>query len=161
MIIDFILNGEDVSARADPLEPLSSILGVTFGLSSVPRDCGSGVCGKCSAFLDGRLVNTCLVPAFKARGSEVVTFEGFRSTPAYALVKAAFEEAGSETCPSCEAAKHLAIGSLIDQPSRPDDRSVAEATSSVYCRCQAPSSTLAAARRAVDKGFGSGYGRSR
>lgn len=161
MIIDFILNGEDVSARADPLEPLSSILAGRFGLSSVPRDCGSGVCGKCAAFLDGRLVNSCLVPAFKARGSEVVTFEGFKSTPAHAIVKAAFDEAGAEPCPSCEAAKLLAIGSLLDSTAKPDEAMLAEAASSVYCRCSPPSATLAAARKAVDKGFGSGYGRNR
>lgn len=161
MIIDFILNGEDVSARADPLEPLSSILGGRFGLASVPRDCGTGTCGKCVAFLDGRLVNTCLVPAFKARGTEVVTYEGFKSTPSHAIVKAAFDEAGVEACPSCEAAKHMAIGSLLDAPARPDERTLLEAGSSIYCRCSSPSSTIAAARKAVEKGFGSGYGRTR
>ena len=161
MIVGFILNGEDVSLKADPLERLSDLLRERFGLPSLMSDCLEGVCGKCVVFLDGRLVNSCLVPAFKVRGSEVITYEGFKSTESHETVVRAFEEAGVELCGFCDAAMYLATASLLASSERPTDDDIKETMSSIYCRCTTPSVTLKAVRAAVESRMGGKYDRAR
>jgi aerobic-type carbon monoxide dehydrogenase small subunit (CoxS/CutS family) len=161
MNIAFILNGEDVSIKSDPMEPLSDILRNHFSITSVLSDCGAGTCGKCVVFWNGRLVNSCLVPAFRVRGSEVISYEGFRSTDSHATVKKAFDDSDVELCGFCDAAKYMAAGSLLDSRSRPDETTILEVMSSVYCRCTTPSATLRAVHRVLDSGSTGKYGRAR
>lgn len=161
MIIDFILNGEDVSVKADPLERLSDLLREHFGLSSLMSDCLGGICGKCILFLNGRLVNSCLVPAFKARGSEVISYEGFKSTEAHETVTRAFSDSGAELCGFCDPAVYMAAGSLLESAERPTDMDIEETMSSVYCRCATPSVTLRATRSAIESRMGEKYDRAR
>ena len=161
MTIDFILNGEDVSMKAEPLERLSELLRERFGLSSLMNDCLSGMCGKCIVFLGGRLVNACLVPAFKARGSEVISYEGFGSTETHETIVKAFKDAGVSLCGFCDAAVYMAAGSLLESGSRPSDDDIMETMSSVYCRCSTPSATLGAVRLAIESKMGGEYGRAR
>ncbi len=160
MTIDFILNGEDVGVKADALERLSDILRERFDLSSTTSDCRSGICGKCVVFLDGRLVNSCLVPAFKVRGREIVSFEGFKSTDTYAECQRAFAQAGVEFCGFCDHAYAMALGALLDAQVRPSDSAIEETMSSVYCRCATPSTVLRAVRAAVETRYGGKYNRA-
>lgn len=161
MIVNFILNGEDVSIKAEPLERLSDLLREQFGLSSLMSDCLDGICGKCIVFLDGSLVNSCLVPAFKIRGSEVITYEGFRSTQAHETVSKAFHDVGAELCGFCDAAVYLATGSLLEATEQVTDSDIKEIMSSVYCRCATPSVTLRAVRKALESTMGGKYDRAR
>lgn len=161
MTVDFILNGDDVSIKAEPMERLSDLLRERFHMSSLLSDCLDGRCGKCLVFLDGHLVNSCLVPAFRVRGSEIITYEGFKSTDTHELVRSSLAEEGIESCGFCDAATYLAAGSLLDAPARPSDETIVETISSVYCRCATPSATLQAVHAAVDLKFGGKYGRTR
>jgi len=159
--IDFILNGEDVSVRADPMERLSGILRERFGMTSIMNDCMGGMCGKCVVYFNGKLVNSCLVPMFKARGSEVISYEGFRSTEGHETVIKAFKASGALLCGFCDAAVYMAAGSLLELPARPDDEEIMETMSSVYCRCHIPSVTLKAVHAAIEARHGGEYGRAR
>jgi len=161
MTIDFILNGEDVSVKAEPMERLSDLLRERFGLSSLISDCLEGRCGKCLVFLGGHLVNSCLVPAFRVRGAEIITYEGFKSTDTHELVHTGFGDEGIELCGFCDAAVYMAAGSLLDASTQPSDDAIVETISSVYCRCATPSATLQAVHAAVDLKFGGKYGRAR
>jgi len=159
--VEFILNGEDVSVKTDPLERLSDLLRERLGIRSLAGDCRAGVCGRCIVLMDGKPANSCLVPAFRARGTEVVTYEGFSSTEDHAILLAAFRELDIQLCGFCDAATLLMAGSLLDRAVRPDDNEIAAAMSSVYCRCAAPGSLLAAVRAAVDLKEGRRYRRAR
>ena len=161
MNIDFILNGEDVSIKADPLERLSDLLREGFCLSSLMSDCLGGICGKCIVYFNGRLVNSCLVPAFKVRGSEIISYEGFKSTEAHETVKRAFAENGVEFCGFCDAAMFMAADSLLESAERPSDDDIQETMSSVYCRCTTPSITLQAVRSMIEARMGGEYNRAR
>jgi aerobic carbon-monoxide dehydrogenase small subunit len=160
MNISFILNGEDVSIKSEPMERLSEILRDNFLLSSVLHDCGAGTCGKCVVILNGRLVNSCLVPAFKVRGSEVITYEGFRSTETHTMVLKAFSDAGADPCGFCDAAKYMAAGSLLDSKTRPDEATIVGVMSSVFCRCTIPSATMKAVHAVLESGITGKYGRA-
>ena len=52
--VRFTLNGAEVEADALPTESLLTVLRRDFGILSVRETCGIGVCGACTALVDGR-----------------------------------------------------------------------------------------------------------
>jgi len=161
MTIDFILNGEDVTIKANPTDRLALILRDQFGLGSIVYDCGGGRCGKCMVLLDGRTALSCLVPVFRIRGSEVVTYEGFVNTSEHEMVRSAFDESGLTLCSYCAPARFMAAGSLLDCPSRPSETEVAETMASVLCRCSPPSAVLRVVLGAIEMNENRKYRRAR
>jgi aerobic carbon-monoxide dehydrogenase small subunit len=149
--VSFILNGEDVSANARSVDRLSDLLRDAFGLLGLHSDCRCGRCGRCLAFLDGRLVPSCIVPAFSVRGKEIITIEGFAQTEEYRDVAEGFKAAGVETCGFCAAPKIMAMADLLDRLPRPSPREVLEHMSAVPCRCTDPNAIVQAAQAVVER----------
>jgi len=138
MKLNFILNGEDVSCEAELNERLSDILRDRFSLKGVRSDCRSGTCGLCLVILDGRTLPSCLIPAFRVRGSEVVTIEGFAQTDEYMDIRDGFLKAGAEPCEFCRGAVFLAVSALLDEKPRPNPQEILDNLSAVFCRCHDP-----------------------
>ncbi|MDP3176813.1 MAG: 2Fe-2S iron-sulfur cluster-binding protein [Spirochaetaceae bacterium] len=138
MTVSFILNGEDVSANVRSVDRLSDVLREKFGLLGVKSDCRSGRCGRCLVFLNSRLVPSCLVPAFRARGREIVTFEGFSQTDEYKDISEGFAGAGVETCGFCRNSKIMAVAALLEHEARPTADMILEQLSVAPCRCTDP-----------------------
>jgi aerobic carbon-monoxide dehydrogenase small subunit len=151
MTVTFILNGEDVSAKARVVDRLSDLLREAFGLLELRSDCRCGRCGKCLVFLDGRLVPSCIVPAFSVRGKEVVTKEGFAQTEDYRDIAEGFKAAGVETCGFCEAAKIMAMAAMLERSPRPSPREILEHMSAAPCRCTDPDALVRAAQAVVER----------
>jgi carbon-monoxide dehydrogenase small subunit len=138
MTVSFILNGEDVSAKARSADRLSDFLREAFALLGPRSDCRCGHCGRCLVFLDGRLVPACLVPAFAVRGKEVVTIEGFSQTADYSDIAEGFKSAGVESCGFCAAPRIMAASALLERHPRPMPREILEYMSCAPCRCTDP-----------------------
>lgn len=151
MTLSFILNGEDVNVRARTGDRLSDILRESFGLLGLQSDCRCGRCGRCLVFLDGRLIPSCIVPAFRARGSEIVTVEGFALTDEYQDILEGFAEAGVETCGFCESGKIMASAALLERKSRPSPEEILEQLSCVPCRCTDAESLVKAIQAAAER----------
>jgi aerobic carbon-monoxide dehydrogenase small subunit len=151
MTINFILNGEDVSAKVRSADRLSDILRDSLGLLGVRSDCRCGRCGRCLVFLSGRLVPSCIVPAFAARGKEIITIEGFAQTEDYIDIAAGFMDAGVVTCGFCEGPKIMAAAALLERDPRPDPETIIEHMSSAPCRCTDPESLVKAIQAVAER----------
>ena len=150
MRLDFILNGEDVSCQADAGERLSEILRENFSLLGVRGDCRSGQCGLCLIVLNGRTIPACLVPAFRVRGAEVVTIEGFEQTDEYSDLMEGFRRVGAEPCEFCRGAVMLAATALLEEYPRPEPREILEHLSAVFCRCHDPNALVRGVQAAAE-----------
>ena len=151
MTISFILNGEDVSVQTRSVDRLSDILRERFGLLGVRSDCRCGHCGRCLVFLDNRLLPSCIVPAFAARGREIVTIEGYSLTEDYIDIAAGFMDAGVITCGFCEGPKIMAAAALLERSPRPGPEEILAHMSSAPCRCTDPESIVKAVQAVAER----------
>jgi len=160
MTVGFILNGEDVVVQAGADRRLLDILRDTFKLFGSKASCRVGRCGSCSVILNGKLVPSCLIPAFSVRGGEVITIEGFMQTDEYLDIAAGFARSGVEMCGFCESAKILATEALLDKSPRPTREEILSAFDGVLCRCTGPRTLAEGVAAASDARQRRLYGRA-
>lgn len=160
MTINFILNGEDKTVRTDAEKRLIYILRENFGLPGTRAGCLTGNCGACSILLNGDMVESCLIPAFKIQGSEIVTIEGFSQTEEYIDILEGLREAGVETCGFCNTGKFLAIEALLSRNSMPLETEILAAFQGIKCRCTEPEELLQGVMAVIKRRRGRLYGRS-
>lgn len=51
-----------------------------LGLTGTKIGCSDGQCGTCTVLVDGRATRSCIFPARRAAGKEVITIEGLAAT---------------------------------------------------------------------------------
>jgi putative selenate reductase molybdopterin-binding subunit len=95
-----LINGEEFSAPPRPGQCLRSYLHER-GLSGTKKGCDTGDCGACTVLVDGRPVHSCLYPAFRARGRQVITIEGLATSDALHPVQQRFLDAQGFQCGFC------------------------------------------------------------
>jgi carbon-monoxide dehydrogenase small subunit len=129
------VNGEDVSIHIEPDALLLDVLRDQLALMGTKEACGQGECGACTVLLDGEPVTSCLVPALKAQGREVVTVEGLASGQELHPLQKAFIEHGAVQCGYCTPGMLMSAKALLDTNPHPTDQEIKEAISGNLCRC--------------------------
>ena len=135
MTIRFILNGEDMEIHTEANQRLINILRERFGLNSLKSGCLHGYCGACSVIFNGSVSPSCLIPAFRLHGSEIITIEGFSQQDEFKDIAAGFSEAGVESCGFCDAGKILAAELLLENSFEPSKKDFIAAFRGIQCRC--------------------------
>ena len=135
MTLHFILNGEDMEINAEANQRLTGILREHFGLFSSKPGCLHGSCGACSVIFNGTISPSCLIPAFRLQGGEIITLEGFSQQDEYHDIASGFAETGVESCGYCDAGKILSAELLLENSLQPGKEAFLEAFRSVQCRC--------------------------
>jgi len=129
------VNGAEHTLHIPPDRMLLDMLREDLGLTGTKRGCGDGECGACSVLMDGKLVNSCLIPALKADGSEILTVEGLAKEDKLHPVQRAFLEKGAVQCGFCTPGMLLAAKSLLDETPNPSKEEIKLAISGNLCRC--------------------------
>ena len=152
--LSFTLNGTPVSVDIDPAERLLDTLRYRLGLTGTKEGCGEGECGACTVYLDGMPVNSCLVPAFQARGRRVATIESLDAaevTP--------FLVHGATQCGACTPGVVLTACWIRDHAELLDTHTVRELMAGNLCRCTGYDGIVEAVEAVVgERGRGKGEG---
>ena len=135
MKCDFTLNGERVSVEAEEIVPLVRVLREFLGLVETREGRGQGGCGACLVFLDGDLVNSCLIPLFRVAGCNVETIEGIREKRAFQELERAIAERHAFECGFCSSGMLMAAYSLLLHARSPSEEAVRDALSGNHCSC--------------------------
>jgi carbon-monoxide dehydrogenase small subunit len=114
---------------------LINILRENFGLVSAKSGCLHGMCGACSVIFNGAVSPSCLIPAFRLQGKEIITLEGFSQQDEYQDIAAGFAETGVESCGYCDAGNILATELLLESNLQPSKEDFLAAWRSIHCRC--------------------------
>src|SRR5262245_34056390 len=117
--IHFRVNGEPRTVEAWPMARLLDVLREELQLTGTKEGCGEGECGACSVFIDGELVNSCLVPVAQTIGAEITTIEGIAVNQQLHAVQEAFIECGGAQCGICTPGMILAVISLLRRNPQP------------------------------------------
>ncbi len=126
------VNGKAVAVEARPDETLLEVLRRELDLWSVRLTCGVGVCGTCTALVDGEPISTCLLLAPLAEGRDVTTAEGLTADDP---VGRAFVEVHAFQCGYCTPGMVLTAKRLLEEKPRPTRDEIKLAMSGNLCRC--------------------------
>ncbi|MBN2601890.1 MAG: (2Fe-2S)-binding protein [Candidatus Marinimicrobia bacterium] len=154
MKIEFILNDKPQTIDVHPARRLLDLLREDFGLTSVKEGCGEGECGACVVLMNGKAVNSCLVPAGNIIGNSIQTLEGFKTTERYKVIEKCFLEAGSVQCGFCTPGIVMATESLLSENPHPTDDEIKESLSGNLCRCTGYNMIFKGIRLAAERGKG-------
>jgi aerobic carbon-monoxide dehydrogenase small subunit len=135
MTLHFTLNGEPTKIEAEAADLLVDLLRLRLGLRGARPGCLQGQCGSCTVLFNGSLAPSCLIPAFKVSGAEVVTIEGLMQTRGYQDMERGFTRAGAQPCRFCAAGKFLSVHALLLTNPHPTRQAIQETLAGVWCRC--------------------------
>jgi carbon-monoxide dehydrogenase small subunit len=144
MRISVDLNGARTSLEIEPQEFLLDVLRDDLGLTGAKRSCDTQVCGTCTVLVDGAPVSACSYLAAETDGRTVTTIEGFRETPAFEPISAAFTRHAALQCGFCTPGMVLTIHALLEDGELRDEPSIRHGLAGNLCRCTGYRSILAA-----------------
>lgn len=129
--IDFVLNGERVSARFDVDATLLQVVRNVLGQRGNKAACENGDCGACTMLLNGTPVKACLVLALDADGQEVTSIEGLKDT----AIQQAFKIHQGYQCGYCTSGYIMNAHALLQKHPDADEETKKRWLSANLCRC--------------------------
>jgi carbon-monoxide dehydrogenase small subunit len=133
--IRMTVNGEEVKGWVEPRRTLVDFLRDDLNLTGTKKGCELGNCGTCTVLMDGKPINSCLVLAVEAEGSEILTIEGLSDGSSLHPIQEAFMEHGAVQCGYCTPGMILSAKALLDENPYPTENEVRDAIAGNLCRC--------------------------
>ncbi|MBW7881510.1 MAG: molybdopterin-dependent oxidoreductase [Caldilineaceae bacterium] len=150
---------------------LAEVLRYDLGLTGTKIGCNEAECGACTVIVNGRSVDSCIYPALKAQGADVLTIEGLAATwepktATHALqadkvtepdleslhpLQEAFVCHGATQCGFCTPGFIMQAKTLLDENPDPSDEEIKHCLKDTYCRCTGYTSIVAAVKAAGEK----------
>jgi len=145
-VVCFTLNGQPVSAEAEPRMLLTDFLRHTIGLTGTHVGCEHGVCGACTIQVDGNPARACLTLAVQVEGASLRTVEALAPEAGrLSVLQAAFRRHHALQCGFCTAGILMSLDAYLREHSDPVESELREYLSGHLCRCTGYVPILAAA----------------
>ena len=145
------VNGERHELEVAPHETLLQLLRDQLDLTGTKKCCGEGECGACAVIMDGRGVNSCIILAAEANGSEVLTIEGLSEEGKPSALQTAFLDKGAVQCGFCTPGMIMAAHYLLMNNPNPTVDEIREGLAGNLCRCTGYKKIVEAVRTVAEK----------
>jgi len=114
---------------------LLDVLREDLHLTGTKEGCGEGECGACTVLIDGRIVNSCLVPIAQVSRAEIRTIEGIATEHELHTVQQAFIDHGGAQCGICTPGMVIAAVNLLERIPEPSEADIRTGLAGNLCRC--------------------------
>jgi aerobic carbon-monoxide dehydrogenase small subunit len=142
------VNSAQHTVTVHPMARLLDVLREGLKLTGTKEGCGEGECGACSILMDGRIVNSCLIPAAQAQDAVIVTVEGLSEAGDLSPLQDAFLKHNAAQCGFCTPGMLITAQDLLNRCPSPDEPQVKESLAGNICRCTGYVKILDAVRTA-------------
>lgn len=149
-VITLNINGHEHHTALAPNVTLLTALR-DLGYTDVKCGCEQGDCGACAVLLNGVAVNSCLVLAWQAEGSDITTLAGLGTADQPHPLQAAFADTGAIQCGYCTPGFLIAAKALLDRNPHPTEADIRDAVSGNLCRCTGYGHIVEAIQVAAEK----------
>jgi carbon-monoxide dehydrogenase small subunit len=133
--IEIKVNGRSYELEVPPSRTLLDLLRDDLALTGAKECCVVGECGACSVLVDGMAVNSCLMLAVEADGTEVTTVEGLADGGKLDALQGAFLDKGAVQCGFCTPGQLIAAHALLASNPHPNIEEIQEGLAGNLCRC--------------------------
>jgi 4-hydroxybenzoyl-CoA reductase alpha subunit len=134
-IIKITVNQKKHEVPVKPHDTLAKVLREKIQLTGTKLGCEQASCGACTVFVDGKAVQSCITPALRVDGSEIITIEGIADQNKLHKLQEKFVEKGAVQCGFCTPGMIISSLAFLEENPNPTIQEIKEALSGNLCRC--------------------------
>jgi carbon-monoxide dehydrogenase small subunit len=150
--VAFTINGREVTVASPGQATALHLLRNVLGLKGTKEGCGIGECGACTIVVDGKAVNSCIMPAARLDGTEVISVEGLARGAGLHPLQEKFIEHHAVQCGFCTPGLLMSTYALLEENNNPGSEEISKAIAGNLCRCTGYQQIITSIEAAVDSG---------
>ena len=129
------INGAKRTVKIENRTTLLDTLRDRCDLTGAKKVCDRGACGGCTVHVDGLPVNSCLMLAMDAVGSEITTVESLTQGDKVHPLVQNFAACDAMQCGFCTPGMVMTAADLLRRNAKPREEDIRHALEGNFCRC--------------------------